>query len=354
MSAPLPFDVKISTLETDRLLLRPWQMDDLDDFYAYASVDGVGQMAGWLPHKSKDESREILLHWLEDGNELALLHKADRRVIGSLGIHPSLLSGLPEHKELRILEIGYTLSKTYWGKGLMPEAVQRMLAYLFSECGLDAVSVSHYDFNHQSRRVIEKCGFTQVDSIPHTAKRTGISCQLLRYVLYREDWKKQQLQKLVMRRIRKEETDAALALAWEVFSEFEAPVYGAKGTETFRRDIIDHAEFRSNVESGACPVWCVFDGGKPVCIIGLRLSRTHINLVFTKKEYQRRGLASALMTQVLSELKAENPALHAVTLNSSPYGLPFYLKFGFVPTNTEQCVDGIRYTPMQWTYAENS
>ncbi|MBP3919275.1 MAG: GNAT family N-acetyltransferase [Clostridia bacterium] len=156
-----------------------------------------------------------------------------------------------------------------------------------------------------------------------------------------------------MRRIRGEETDAALALAWEVFSQFEAPVYGAKGTETFRRDIIDNAEFRASVKSGACPVWAAFDGEMPVCVIGMRQSRTHINLVFTKQEYQRRGLASALLTQVLSELKAENPTLRTVTLNSSPYGFPFYLAFGFVPTDTEQCVDGIRYTPMRWTYAEN-
>ena len=40
-------DISNVTLKTERLLIRPWRQSDLDDFYSYASVDGVGQMAGW-------------------------------------------------------------------------------------------------------------------------------------------------------------------------------------------------------------------------------------------------------------------------------------------------------------------
>ena len=81
----LPIDLKTTTLFTDRLILRPWTWDDLDDFYAYASVDGVGQMAGWNPHKSVDETRQILTKFMEHGNVFAIEHREDRRVIGSLG-----------------------------------------------------------------------------------------------------------------------------------------------------------------------------------------------------------------------------------------------------------------------------
>ena len=52
-------------LETERLILRAFEHSDLDDFFEYASVDGVGQMAGWEPHKSKDESLEILNRFIE-------------------------------------------------------------------------------------------------------------------------------------------------------------------------------------------------------------------------------------------------------------------------------------------------
>ena len=46
-------DISNTVLHTPRLTLRPWRQGDLDDFYEYASVDGVGQMAGWKPHESR-------------------------------------------------------------------------------------------------------------------------------------------------------------------------------------------------------------------------------------------------------------------------------------------------------------
>ena len=52
-------DISQVTLQTDRLILRSWKESDLEDFYEYAKVDGVGQMAGWLPHKDREESAKI-------------------------------------------------------------------------------------------------------------------------------------------------------------------------------------------------------------------------------------------------------------------------------------------------------
>ena len=59
-------------LKTERLILRPWKKEDLQDFYEYASVDGVGQPAGWLPHKNIDESKIILTMFIERKHALAL------------------------------------------------------------------------------------------------------------------------------------------------------------------------------------------------------------------------------------------------------------------------------------------
>ena len=53
-------DITNVTLKTKRLTLRPWQEEDLQDLYDYARVEGVGQMAGWNPHKDLEESRQIL------------------------------------------------------------------------------------------------------------------------------------------------------------------------------------------------------------------------------------------------------------------------------------------------------
>ena len=50
----IPINIENTVIETERLILRPWQEADLDDFYAYASVPGVGEMAGWAHHQSID------------------------------------------------------------------------------------------------------------------------------------------------------------------------------------------------------------------------------------------------------------------------------------------------------------
>jgi len=80
----------------------------------------------------------------------------------------------------------------------------------------------------------------------------------------------------------------------------------------------------------------------------MRSDRKHINLVFTKKEYQRRGIASAIFQYLLNDVLKDNPSLKELTLNSSPYGLPFYLAIGFVPLSEEQEINGIRFTPMKY------
>jgi [ribosomal protein S5]-alanine N-acetyltransferase len=72
-------DISETILETPRLYIRPWKITDLDDFYEYASVDGVGQMAGWKPHENKEESRKILNLFIEEKKTYALELKENGR-----------------------------------------------------------------------------------------------------------------------------------------------------------------------------------------------------------------------------------------------------------------------------------
>ena len=155
-----PFDVSGIQIETDRLLLREWKQTDLDDFYEYASVPGVGENAGWPHHKSKEESQAILNRFLSGRKTFALVFKENGKVIGSLGVELYPDKGeLAELDEYRGRELGFVLSKDYWGKGLMPEAVKALIRYLFDVWDLDFLVCSHFDFNQRSKRVQEKCGF---------------------------------------------------------------------------------------------------------------------------------------------------------------------------------------------------
>lgn len=153
-------DISETILETPRLYIRPWRITDLDDLYEYASVDGVGQMAGWKPHENKEESRKILNLFIEEKKTFALELKENGKVIGSIGIEEYNEDQFKDDlEEKKGREVGYVLSKAYWGKGLMSEAVHRVISYCFEQLLLDFLTVGHFVWNKQSRRVIEKCGF---------------------------------------------------------------------------------------------------------------------------------------------------------------------------------------------------
>lgn len=151
-------DISNTVIRTERLLLRPWRHTDLKDFNEYASVEGVGQMAGWLPHKSIEESQAILNTFIENKKTFALEYEG--KAIGSIGIEKYDEDGLPEFDGKGGRAIGYVLSKEYWGRGLMPEAVNAVIRYLFDSVKVDFLICCHYTDNDQSRRVQEKCGFT--------------------------------------------------------------------------------------------------------------------------------------------------------------------------------------------------
>ena len=177
-----PVDVTNIRIETPRLILRPWRETDLDDFYEYARVDGVGQMAGWLPHESIVKSAFILQMFISEKKTLALELKAKGKVIGSLGIEKA-----PDEPEIpgNLLgrELGYVLSKQYWGRGLMPEAVKAVIDYCFDTLDYDYLACAHFVWNSQSRRCIEKSGFSFLKEVKHETRYGTVEDTKL-YILY--------------------------------------------------------------------------------------------------------------------------------------------------------------------------
>ena len=177
-----PVDVTNLRIETPRLILRPWRESDLDDFYEYASVEGVGEKAGWNHHQSVEESRRILGLFIRGKKTFALELKDNGKVIGSLGLEPrDEDAGL--NPEWKGREIGYVLSKDYWGRGLMPEAVKAVIDYCFQVLGFDYLTCGHFDHNDRSRRVVEKCGFQFLKKVV-TATVRGVEEPGKLYVLY--------------------------------------------------------------------------------------------------------------------------------------------------------------------------
>jgi RimJ/RimL family protein N-acetyltransferase len=144
-------------LETTRLILRPWEEDDAAELYRFASSPDVGPVAGWPPHTGVENSREIIRDVLSAPGTFAILWRESGTPIGSIGLKTGADTDLTE--EADECELGYWLGVPYWGRGIMPEAVEVMLRYGFEQLGMKKIWCGYYDGNEKSRRVQEKCGF---------------------------------------------------------------------------------------------------------------------------------------------------------------------------------------------------
>ncbi len=141
---------------------------------------------------------------------------------------------------------------------------------------------------------------------------------------------------ITIRKLSANEIPAALELAWRTFSEYESPDYAPEGTEEFRKCLHDDAYLFGIEYYGA------FDGEKLIGEIGIRPDRMHICFFFVDGSYHRRGIGTGLFRYLRTVYPHDT-----ITLNSSPYGLPFYKAIGFVSTEDEKTVKGIRFTPMK-------
>ena len=144
-------------LETERLILRPWEERDANDLFQYASHPQVGPNAGWPVHTSVENSREIIKSVFSVPETYAIVLKETMQPVGSIGLMIGSASniGIPDTDA----EIGYWIGVPYWGQGLIPEAVREMMRYGFDDLNLEKLWCGYFDGNTKSKRGQEKCGF---------------------------------------------------------------------------------------------------------------------------------------------------------------------------------------------------
>ena len=154
-------------LETERLILRPWELTDAEYLFQYASHPAVGPIAGWSPHTSAKNSREIIENILSVPETYAVVLKELSHPIGSIGLMIGSASniGIPDTEG----EIGYWIGVPFWGQGFIPEASRKIMQHGFEDLGLQRLWCGYFDGNDKSKRVQEKCGFTYhhtVNNVP--------------------------------------------------------------------------------------------------------------------------------------------------------------------------------------------
>ncbi|TGN28007.1 GNAT family N-acetyltransferase [Empedobacter tilapiae] len=142
---------------TERLILRPWTIADAEDLYNYAKDERVGPIAGWAPHKSVEESAEIIQTVFAQKEVYAVALKENNRAIGCIGI----LIGKNSNFEITETEgeVAYWIGVPFWGQGLIPEALNKIIEHAFETLKLTKLWCGFFKDNEKSKRAQEKCGF---------------------------------------------------------------------------------------------------------------------------------------------------------------------------------------------------
>lgn len=318
-------------METQRLLLRPWKEEDAESLYKYACDVRVGPIAGWNPHKSVEESRQIIKDILSADGTYAVVLKETSEPVGSIGLMLGKNSNLDLSENEA--EIGYWIGVPYWGRGLIPEATNELIRYAFEELHIERLWCGYFDGNEKSKRCQEKCGFryhhTNRDifwKLTGDIRTEHITC----------------LEKQYVRRLTDPEIPKAKDLIWQVFLQFEAPVYQQEGIRHFKASLDDEERTRSMNWYGA------FDKGTLIGVLTVREPQ-HIGDFFVRADRQGRGFGRMLFEAMKADYKTQ-----VFTVNSSPYAVEIYKHLGFAPTDREQTVSGIRFTPMKYSALEDS
>lgn len=155
-------------METERILLRPWREEDAEALYRHASDPEVGPRAGWSPHKSVDESRNIIRTLFANDHTWAIVQKESREPIGCICYYT------PDESNIGIgpndAEVGYWVARPYWNRGIATEALQLLIDYCFRQRGFRTLWADYFPGNQASGRVMQKCGFKDTGQLNHCSR----------------------------------------------------------------------------------------------------------------------------------------------------------------------------------------
>jgi len=144
-------------LETDRLILRPFRMEDARAMFDnWASDPEVTKFLSWSAYSSIEDACAILNIWLKsyerpDFYQWAIVEKNLGQPIGSISVVNS-------DDQVEMAEIGFCIGKRWWRQGIMPEALKAVIRYLFEDVGMQRIEAGHDPENPASGAVQRKCG----------------------------------------------------------------------------------------------------------------------------------------------------------------------------------------------------
>lgn len=311
----LDFKKKKTRMETQRLILRSWKDEDAEALYGVAKDPDVGPIAGWPPHRSVEDSRNVIRNVFHGAECYAICEQGTDRPIGCIEL--KLNGRTPMTNRADECELGYWLGKPFWGRGYMPEAAREVIRHAFCDLGMRAIWCGYYEGNDKSKRVQEKVGFvyryTKDDvSVPLMGEvRMGHT-----NILTKEQWKASfSVVSLKERADLKDKAAAWFSSMWGI------PV------EAYRESI--EASFSSTV-----PSWYLcLDGDRIAGGLGVIENDFHnrkdltpnVCAVYTVPDYRSLGIAGRLLDFVCADMAAHGiGTLYLLTDHTG-----FYERYGW-------------------------
>lgn len=188
--SPIPNIAKLPlVIETARLRLRPWTVDDVEAIWPVVSDPEFPRYMTWEAHRERAQTREWLDHAarvVSSNEEVQWAIELDGTAIGSIGFHD--ITWQVRAFRLDRAELGYWLAPAHQRTGLMTEAVQAVVRFGFETIGLHKIVVTCMAENVGSRRVIEKAAFRWVGRSEEDVWRDGAWHAQLQYELTAPEW----------------------------------------------------------------------------------------------------------------------------------------------------------------------
>ena len=172
------------TLETPRLLLRKVAMADARDLFIYGRDPEVARHVLWEPYRTEADARAYVRFLQrqyrgDQPSSWGIVYKIENRMIGTIGF-------MWRNQDHNSAEIGYSLARPYWNRGIMSEALREALRFGFERLGLHRIEAQHESDNPASGRVMEKAGMRREGTLRGRLYNKGRYVDVELYAILRD------------------------------------------------------------------------------------------------------------------------------------------------------------------------
>ena len=142
-------------LTYEDITLRPWAENDAEDLYNLAKSPNIGPKAGWPPHKSVEESLNVIKNIFSQKETYAIIY--EDKIVGCVGLlfYPNCHQDWGKDA----VELGYWIGEEYQNRGICTKASKILVKRAFKDLNVKAIYATYYIDNIKSKRVLEKLGF---------------------------------------------------------------------------------------------------------------------------------------------------------------------------------------------------